>query len=291
MCISSGEGGCKGGLDSVHAAIGGDGSALRHHRALLLRQPVCYSALIWFVLLVTSDSALSHRVSRRRRPRKSGLENVTVTANARTRMNFAVLNLFAAARFSRSVGDLEAKHQGQEFGPFFEDILADATACLFLCVASLESYANELFIDRAAIFNGVPTGMLDQLWKDTERKPVICKFEIILRLLGAPPLVSRNQPYLDTNLLISLRNALMHFKPEWEDEKVAHAKLSNRLKQRVSLSPFLPPSETAFPKGWACHACTTWAVKTCISFAAEFSRNAQIDCKYAKPAYQSKLQV
>ena len=48
--------------------------------------------------------------------------------------------------------------------------------------------------------------------------------------------------------LIKLRNALVHFKPEWSDEKREHLKIEKRLKGKFQLSPFLSPNDEFFPK-------------------------------------------
>jgi hypothetical protein len=75
-----------------------------------------------------------------------------MSATVKTRMNYAVPHLLSAAIFSRRVGEIEAKHSGQAFGPFWDEILAHATATVFLTVAGLESYANELFVDMTKTF-------------------------------------------------------------------------------------------------------------------------------------------
>jgi hypothetical protein len=70
-----------------------------------------------------------------------------MSATVKTRTNYAVPHLLSAAIFSRRLGEIEAEHSGQDFGPFWDEILAHASATVFLAVAGLESYANELFID------------------------------------------------------------------------------------------------------------------------------------------------
>ncbi len=42
-------------------------------------------------------------------------------------------------------------------------------------------------------------------------------------------------------VLIELRNALTHFKPEWMDEADDHAKMSAKLSCKIDGSPFLRP--------------------------------------------------
>jgi len=70
--------------------------------------------------------------------------------------------------------------------------------------------------------------------------------------------------------LIALRNGLTHFKPEWENEQEEHAKLSQRLASKFVPSPFRAGSEPLFPKRWALHGCTQWALKSCVDFLNNF---------------------
>src|SRR5437667_11456276 len=64
--------------------------------------------------------------------------------------------------------------------------------------------------------------------------------------------------------MVALRNGLTHFKPEWDNEQVAHAKLSQQLAHRFMPSPFLAAGESIFPRCWATHGCTQWALKSCV---------------------------
>lgn len=62
--------------------------------------------------------------------------------------HFGVPHLIAAARHSRAVKALEDENIGKPFGPFYDEVLGDSSACILLCVAGLEAYINEFFADR-----------------------------------------------------------------------------------------------------------------------------------------------
>lgn len=206
---------------------------------------------------------------------------LTVTAHARTRFNLAVQHMLAAARFSRMVGELETEHKGEQFASFWEAILHCATASVLTAVASLESYANELFADRNQIFSAYRPDLMNELWKTYEQKRILGKFEFALLLLDKPPLDRGAKPYQNVEALIDLRNALTHFKPEWMDEADEHAKISKRLQGKFDGGPFLDSSELLFPRRWAGHGCTTWAVKGTLAFALEFESLAGLPQKYS----------
>ncbi len=201
------------------------------------------------------------------------------TATVSVRTNFAVQHMLAAARFSRRVAAVEGEHVGELFGDFWGEILHDATGCVLTAVASVEAYANELFFDRATAFPGYSSELLDKLWETFEQKPTLEKFGFALILRGKPPLDMGTRLQQDVAAVIELRNSLTHFKPEWDTEAVRHKKLSERLKGRFVPSPFLNDA-LIFPRRWATHSCTQWAVGSCLAFAAEFERIGDLPTKY-----------
>lgn len=53
--------------------------------------------------------------------------------------------------------------------------------------------------------------------------------------------------YHYANILITARNALVHFKPEWHHQQKTHEKMSRNLKGKFQLSPFLDENAPIFP--------------------------------------------
>jgi hypothetical protein len=210
-----------------------------------------------------------------------GLGPVTMTAHATMRVNLAVQHLLAAAHYSREVGTIEKQYRGQQFGAFWEGILHRAIACILTTVASLEAYANELFSDREKIFPEYSAELLDNLWETYEQKPILEKFAFALLLLHKPELDRGARPYQDVKVLIELRNALTHFKPEWMNEAEEHAKISAKLKDKIQGSSFLLGSELLFPRRWASHSCTAWAICSTLDFARAFEQLAGLPAKFA----------
>lgn len=201
------------------------------------------------------------------------LPKPTISMTVRQRINMGIPHLLSAAQFSRATKQLETLHAGQEFGHFWDEILAQATATVFTAVAGVEAYANELFADRASTFPNVRADVLKPLWDAYERKPLLEKYELALVLRESAAIDRKGQIYQDAELLIRLRNALVHFKPEWTDERVKHEHLSIELGKRVIASPFTPAAPL-FPMAWAGHSCTSWAVKCAVALILEFQRLA-----------------
>lgn len=200
-----------------------------------------------------------------------------LSATAKTRMNYAVPHLLSAAMFSRRVGEIEAKHSGKAFGPFWDEILAHATATVFLTVAGLEAYANELFFDKDRNF---PMVRADTLWSAYEKKDVFEKFDLALLLRRSSKLVAGTKTLQSVKALVRLRNALIHFKPEWEPAE--HKKLSSRLRTFFKPSEFLASDPGLFPRAWASHDCTVWALNAVLKFIEHFEDCAELPHKMAK---------
>jgi hypothetical protein len=204
-----------------------------------------------------------------------------------TRMNFAVQNMMAAARFSRAVGSIEAAHAGQPYGSFHDEILHNASACIFLCCASLEAYTNEVYADRSKLFTGAERQAVEVEWRRKEWDSTLNKFEFFLEKKGKAS-ISGSLSYGEVATLVQLRNALVHFKPEWSDEEASHAELSASLTGKFVPSEFLADAN-CFPRRWASHSCTQWAVKSCLAYAVDFEASAGLQPKYSA-AFLGRLQ-
>jgi hypothetical protein len=210
-----------------------------------------------------------------------------VSAVGAVQMRYAVQHLLGAATFSRRVGEIEKAHAGETFGAFFDEILHNATACVMLTVASVESLANELFADRATTFPGQSEPLLDIVITEFDRKSVLDKFDLALVLAGASQLARGRKPAQQMASLVELRNALVHFRPEFSNEKGKHQVVSKRLLEKHR-SPFLKEHEALFPRAWASHALTKWAVEQAVAVDAFIAAQLKVQPKYAKFAGRLK---
>ena len=95
----------------------------------------------------------------------SSLSPMLVSGSASFQMRFAVQNLMAAALFSRLVGEIESTNVGNDYGPFMDELLSYATACILCSVASLEAYANEFYHDRELYLPGFREEVADKFWE------------------------------------------------------------------------------------------------------------------------------
>ena len=97
---------------------------------------------------------------------------------------------------------------------------------------------------------------------------------------GASMRVTGVESFQSVDALVRLRNALMHFKPEWEPAK--HKQLSSELRNFFEPSEFLANDPGLFPRAWASHDCTTWALNSVLSFIEHFEHCAGLPHKMAQ---------
>lgn len=220
---------------------------------------------------------------------KTNLPPPKVSGMAKSRTNLSVQHMFAAAYFSRRTGELQDANSGKAFGGFFEEIMWNVSASIFFAVAALEADVNEIFIDSDVNFPGYDKALLNEMWGLIEQKRILEKYEMALFLKKKGKFDKGDSIYQDTYNLIKLRNALVHFKPEWSDEKREHRKIEDRLRGKFQLSPFLAADGEFFPKRCMSHGCAEWAVQTALKFRDYFSDKADLPDRFAPSPFVSRL--
>lgn len=203
----------------------------------------------------------------------------SVSGSLRTKVHFAVQHLLGAARLAREIHDIECEHAGQPLSLFFDDVIGASCGAVMLSVASIESFANEVFSERLRHFPASPEALVKLLWAEYERKSVIDKFELAVRLRSGGELDRGARPVQSLDVLVRLRNAIVHFKPEWFGDAPAHERLSRQMENLAVRSAWLP-NEPLFPRAWVSHGSATWAVRTVMDFAQYLSQLSGVPDPY-----------
>ena len=189
----------------------------------------------------------------------------TVSGSGRTRVNLALHHFMAACRNASRIRELELKHQGEPFGEFWEEVLHCSLSVVTLSVATMESYANEVLADSAALPDSMNSQASEEIAAIVDRKPILDKFRIALALISGETLPKGGDVYRRAKLLIEVRNAVVHFRPEWFDSQAEHKKLSKKLAGEIAGSPFLG-DEPHFPRAWASSAFADWSLRTTVAY-------------------------
>ncbi|MGR0481043.1 MAG: hypothetical protein ACTFAL_06460 [Candidatus Electronema sp. V4] len=117
---------------------------------------------------------------------------------------------------------------------------------------------------------------------------VIAKYEIIAILLYGEPLCRDEETIIkDTEYLIKIRNALVHFSPEVEAELMGrsfelkrHAEIKDSKENRFSYSPFFGEEYVSFRNSMIHAVSAEWAYNTAKDFIVFY--NETIMSKWTK---------
>lgn len=198
----------------------------------------------------------------------------------RQKSAFALQHLMAAARFSRLCGEVQERNKNKQLGPFYDEQIAYVSATIMLCVASIESNINEYLSEPTILFPELNSNAQNELCSLIGSLSIIDKYQKVLSSKGIEIFGRGKQPLQDIEVIISLRNELIHFHPEWHDEQERHEKLGNKLRGKFELSPFITEhSGVLFPQRIISHGCTKWAVQKTIEFLDEFCFKIGMDSK------------
>lgn len=203
------------------------------------------------------------------------------SVSAEVRVNLSLQLLIGASDLSARVGRIEAENSGKPFGSFYNGILSASCSCVVMAIAAAESFINETFADRHKWFAEHDQATLELFWVDIERKSLCEKYKLATSLCGKSDLNWGEDPYQSFTTLIQLRNGIVHFTPEWPNQRDRHENLSKKIRDRVTLSEWLS-SEPAFPRAWTSHSSTKWAVSTVQTLVAAFSAHTGIEDRFAR---------
>ncbi len=218
-------------------------------------------------------------------------------SKASSKAHFAANHLIASAFFARRCGELERLHSSPS-----EEIQAEHRSCVtgaVLCAASaLEAKINEVFLDGIdknphtfKVRDERAMEVMAEFWPELENKrySTLRKYQIALAIFGKPTFKAGAPLYQAVDDLMQLRNALVHFKPEWTTESGEHHKLEARLIRKFTANPFAPKAAEFFPRRCLSHGCAAWAVDSVLAFIDEFENRLQLGQKL--DTYKARLRT
>ncbi|HEY5027350.1 MAG TPA: hypothetical protein VIK39_02995 [Candidatus Angelobacter sp.] len=205
-----------------------------------------------------------------------------VSVTARLKHHFSKQHLRAAEFFAEQVQTLNANLQTHNETQQLQH-RAYVTGAVLSAVAFLEASINELYLcaldgDATALpsFDAHLFALFTQFWEDVEKFPLLHKYQVALTLAGKNRFDPGSPQYQDTESLVKLRDCLVHYRPEWDDESGRHQKLENRLKGKFGLNKYVAESALWFPHQCLSDACAGWAVATARNFSNEFCKELAI---------------
>ncbi len=205
---------------------------------------------------------------------------LTGQATAKSRVNLSFQHMQEAIHLMELSNDCEAANSGKTFadGDFFNHHRAYVVGAIMTSVASVEARINEFYLDATdnllgSILDAGQQVLLAELWKpvDEKRFRILQKYQIALAAIERSKFDTSRGPYQDVDLLIALRNMLVHFKPEWDNDQKKHRQIEKKLQGRFKLNPFWPKDGPIFfPFKCLSHGCASWAVRSSMNFILQF---------------------
>jgi hypothetical protein len=219
---------------------------------------------------------------------------------------FSTDQAIAATVLSRKCGELESNLLPGQAGQaavvnWSEDDRREhrsyATSSILASVAFIEASINELYapashqnLEVGGKLSADEGKRLTGVAELIDHNNFLDRFQITLHLLGREGFDQGAQPHQDAKILLSLRNGLVHYKPQFragggdssESEKWVKALVS----KRFSLNPFTGSGNPFFLDRCLSHGCTVWAWKAALAFADEFFNRVGV-----KPVYDSQRDI
>lgn len=208
------------------------------------------------------------------------------------RSHFSINYLAAAAYQARVAARIEAEFREFDAVKSLEHKGA-VTASLFMSIAAVEAYINEVFADcldgKTVQLQGLPALAVERLaraWKGVstvERADVVEKYQLACMLADKPPLDLGRSPAQDLAVGIAMRNALMHYKPQtiilpMDDSKAIASgnwgSVCKRLAGRqLKPNPYSSSGQPDFPYRLLGHECAEWIMQRAYEFLLQFAKH------------------
>jgi hypothetical protein len=202
---------------------------------------------------------------------------LTASATADVRYSFTAQFLRGAALFAQQAREIEDAAGQDTDESTKSEHRANVVAAIMQSVAALEAEVSEVLFHGPGHHLGsngidhVARDFLRPLVEMIDRQETLRRYELVLHLLKKPVLDRGVQPYQGADLLVKLRNELVHYKSRWGQE-MERQKLFERLRQlRFENPPFIPYHGTNFfPHQLLSSSCASWAMSTTTEFISTF---------------------
>jgi hypothetical protein len=219
-----------------------------------------------------------------------------MSARVGVRSYMSTWALAAAKRFAATAADIEREHPGDWGDPHREQHIDCSMSAVLHSATFVEAMINELFADAADEHGLTSDGYLAPLdrsviemmaawWTETNdgQARTMLKYQLLLLFAGAAKLDSGCEPYQSVDLVIRLRNLIVHFRPTTvfadEPDRLMDALRS----KRFALNGLLPPNSHPFwPSAVLGAGCAAWAWQSAERLADDVAARIGIAPNYQR---------
>jgi len=219
----------------------------------------------------------------------------------KSRTYISIQHIQSAACFTRLAYQMEESHDGIYSQDFFTQHRAYVTSAIFTAVAFLEASINELFcdsVDQTTVAHDRIFKQLDSKtiklfsshWSRgiprTAKYSIIEKYQIALELAEKELFKKGQSPCQDVHFLVQLRNALIHYEPEWVvgysefNENIKEHTLESALKARFKINKATGAGNPYYPDQLLGHGCAEWGTINSIKFVDDFCSRLGVNSRF-----------
>jgi len=205
----------------------------------------------------------------------------------KTRTYFSIQHLLSAVYLARQSKLIEQLNTSDISEDDFVNHRSLVTSSLLAAASFLEATINEFYSDAFDNRNGIVRELednvvmlLSNMWKlnipKTAQYSILNKYQIALTLTGNDTFDISKQPYQNLELLVKLRNALIHYEPEWINIKTKEGqidkvhKFEKLFSNKFELNPLTGINNPFFPDKCLGFGIARWAITSCLQFTDEF---------------------
>ncbi|RII35357.1 hypothetical protein D2A34_09145 [Clostridium chromiireducens] len=225
--------------------------------------------------------------------------------NISVRTYFSIQHLISTALYRKEIRELE-NNLNKKYNEYeFLKHRSLCTSAIFSAVSFLEALINEFFSDSydnpEGIVRDLPSEYIDslgQMWElgipRTASYNIVEKYQIALTLCKRDKINFGCSPGQDISVLIKLRNALIHFEPEWVvtrdiiNNTKDRQKLEKLLMYKFQINKFTGDNNPFFPDKCLSYGCVDWALTNVIAFTDIFFISLGIVPPYEKIRFKIK---
>jgi hypothetical protein len=221
--------------------------------------------------------------------------NLTVTVNADTRYTFTGQFLEASAAFTRRAREIERQYDYSR--PIPDEVRCEHRAfvstTVMQCAAAMETEAHEICVHGPGSYLGsdrmdlAAQKILHPIAEEVDKLSTLERFDLIMKVLGKDAFDRGKNPFQSAQLMVRLRNKLVHYKSAWGAE-MSEEKLFKALEQlRHKAPPFTSSTMNFFPHRCLGADCAAWAVATTVGFLEDVYSRLGVPSRFA--TYGNKL--
>ena len=205
----------------------------------------------------------------------------------KSRPNFTLYHLLAAETAAIAATDIEGRYKSEKPPQKEIDLCLSHVSIAIICsVAALESNINEFIIDHEKPLSVECPNLIPALLKKYRKlkkdniigqfdntTDVLLKYDTVLSMLKNRLITHPHTTLVqDIEYIVVLRNALVHFTPEWHGDLIRHAKINKtRNNRRFPTSPFHNSKEFPYFLSAACATTSTTRAKEFIELFKSYS--------------------